>query len=345
MATVEGNRSTLKYLAAVILFGSNGVVASHTAMGSADIVLTRTLIGALFLTVVFTASRTRPSGRRQRRHLAFLLASGVAMGASWLFLFEAYARVGVSVATLAYYCGPAIVLVLAPVVFGERLAPASGIGFVAVVVGLLCVGGQEVVRGPVSPGLVFGVSSAVAYALMVILNKKAGSITGLENPMWQLLAAFATVAVFLGVKQGLAIHVPPGGWAPVLVLGLVNTGIGCYLYFSSLGSLSAQRVAILGYLEPLSALLFAAVFLGESLGPLQAVGAALILGGAGFSELLRRRGESPAPAPRGEPPAAGDRSRASPDASSIPIGPWTTGSVPPSGWSRSRRPGPRRTSP
>jgi drug/metabolite transporter (DMT)-like permease len=124
---------------------------------------------------------------------------------------------------------------------------------------------------------------------MVVLNKKAGSITGLENSMWQLIAAFVTVAVFVACKQGFAFPIPAGNWLPVLVLGLLNTGVGCYLYFSSIGGMQAQSVAILGYLEPLSALLFATLFLGESLGLVQLIGAALILGGAVFGTLMRQR--------------------------------------------------------
>ena len=41
------------------------------------------------------------------------------MGISWLFLFEAYRRIGVSIASLGYYCGP--VIALAPVMFHEKL--------------------------------------------------------------------------------------------------------------------------------------------------------------------------------------------------------------------------------
>ena len=43
------------------------------------------------------------------------------MGISWLFLFEAYRRIGVSIASLGYYCGPVIVMALAPVMFHEKL--------------------------------------------------------------------------------------------------------------------------------------------------------------------------------------------------------------------------------
>lgn len=50
-----------------------------------------------------------------------MLLSGFAMGVSWLFLFEAYRQVGVSVASLGYYCGPIIVMALSPVLFNEKL--------------------------------------------------------------------------------------------------------------------------------------------------------------------------------------------------------------------------------
>ena len=50
-----------------------------------------------------------------------------------------------------------------------------------------------------------------------------------------------------------------------------------------------QTVSVCGYLEPLSALLFSALFLGERLAGLQWAGALLILGGAAFAELYRSR--------------------------------------------------------
>jgi len=97
------------------------------------------------------------------------------------------------------------------------------------------------------------------------------------------------VAIFLGLKQGFSIDLAPGDLAPILLLGIVNTGIGCYSYFSSIGHLPVQTVAIWGYLEPLSALLFSAALLGERLSPLQIVGAVLILGGAALAQLFRQR--------------------------------------------------------
>ncbi|MCB9139980.1 MAG: EamA family transporter [Caldilineaceae bacterium] len=283
------NKAIAKYVTALLLFGSNGIVASRIGLSSYEIVLTRTLIGSLFLILIFVLSKQAVRLGRNRSHTLFLAISGAAMGASWMFLFEAYAQVGVSIATLAYYCGPVIVIMLSPILFRERMTAAKLLGFLAVALGMFCVNGQALLQGNVSWGLIFGLLSAVMYAFMVIFNKKAESISGLENPMWQLIIGFVTVAVFLSLKQGFSVHIAAEDWFPVLTLGIVNTGIGCYFYFSSIGELPVQTVAILGYLEPLSALFFSAALLGESLGAVQLAGAVLILGGAALAELFRQK--------------------------------------------------------
>ena len=283
------NKTIFKYIAALLLVGSNGIVASYISLSSYEIVFTRTLIGSLFLALIFIFTRQKMQLCTDKLHFLYLAISGVAMGTSWMFLYEAYAQIGVSIATLAYYCGPVIVMVLSPTIFKEKMTAAKLIGFLAVVLGMLCVNGRALLQGDVSWGLIFGIFSAVAYAFMVIFNKKARSIIGLENSMWQLIISFLTVAIFLGLKQGFSINIASGNLLPILFLGIVNTGIGCYFYFSSIGDLPVQTVAIGGYLEPLSALFFSAVFLGEALGFAQIVGAVLILGGAAFGELLRQQ--------------------------------------------------------
>ena len=289
IAETMKDKSVFKYMVALLLFGSNGIVASYISLTSYEIVFTRTLIGSLFLILIFISSKQKVRFWRNKPHFLYLVISGVAMGASWMFLFEAYAQIGVSIATLAYYCGPVIVMILSPIIFKEKMTAVKLLGFLAVVLGMFCVNGQSMLQGTVSWGLVFGILSAFMYAFMVIFNKKAVSITGLENPMWQLITSFITVAVFLGLKQGFSVHIAPGNLIPILLLGIVNTGIGCYFYFSSIGDLPVQTVAILGYLEPLSALFYSATFLGEALSSLQLIGAVLILGGAAFGELFRKK--------------------------------------------------------
>ncbi len=126
------------------------------------------------------------------------------------------------------------------------------------------------------------------YSFMVIFNKKAVNITRLENATLQLFISFLTVAVFVGLKQGFVVNIPWSGILPILILGLLNTGIGCYFYFSSIGNLPVQIVAICGYLEPLSAILLSVLFLNEKMLPIQIIGVIMILGGAVFGECIKK---------------------------------------------------------
>ncbi len=284
------NKAFLKYIFALLLFGTNGIVASFIDLSSQNIVLLRTLIGSVLLIAIFFISGGRLTCYKLKRQFLFLAVSGIAMGASWMFLYEAYARIGVSIASLLYYCGPVMVMALSPLLFKEQLTANKAFGFLAVVVGVIFINGNAFEDNSDIFGIVCGLFSAVMYALMVICNKKANGIIGLENSTLQLAIAFLAVAVFVGVKQGYSMQIAPTSILPIFILGLLNTGIGCYFYFSSIGRLKVQTVAICGYLEPLSAVIFSVIFLKEKLLLLQVIGAALIIGGAMFGELVKKTG-------------------------------------------------------
>ena len=283
---MERTRSYFKYILALLLFGSNGVVASHIALSSYEIVWLRTLIGSLLLIVLFFLNKGRFSFLQKKKDFLFLTISGAAMGISWMFLYEAYQQIGVSLSSLLYYCGPVIVMVLSPILFREKLTASKITGFLLVLVGVVLVNGKIAESGESSWGLFCGAMSAVMYAFMVICNKKAFKITGMENSTLQLMISFLTVAVIVGLRQGITLEIAAENWPWILFLGLVNTGIGCYFYFSSIGALPVQTVAICGYLEPLSAVLFSVLLLNESMTLPQIIGAGLIIGGALLDTLV-----------------------------------------------------------
>lgn len=278
----------LRYFAALLLFGSNGIVANRISLSSYEIVLLRTLIGSLFLAAIFWLTKGKFTFRQHKGQFRSLVISGIAMGASWIFLYEAYQQIGVGIASLAYYCGPVIVMVLSPILFHEKMTISKTVGFFVVLCGAFFVNGQVLQEGKTGWGLFCGGMSAAAYALMVIFNKRAQNITGLENSMLQLFISFFTVATFVGLKQGFTLSVDSGDWAPILILGLINTGIGCYFYFSSIDHLPVQTVAVCGYLEPLSAVVLSVLILRETFLPVQIIGVCLILGGAVFAECFKK---------------------------------------------------------
>lgn len=283
------NRAFWKYLLALVVLGSNGVVASHIHLTSTQIVLSRTVLGFCLLTILYFATGHRLTVRKYKRDCLALAISGIALGADWMLVFEAYARIGVSMGTILNYCGPILVILTAPLFFRERLTWQKGLAVLLAMTGACLITGQTASVGGDIGGLVCGVLAAVAYAVMVIANKSSKQIVGMENAVLQMFFALLTVAAFVGVREGFSMEIPAGDWPYILWLGLLNTGVACYWYFSSISVLPAHTVAICGYLEPISGVLFSLALLQEAVSPLQVVGILLILGGAIFGENASRR--------------------------------------------------------
>ena len=294
------NRNLVSYLAALLLFGSNGIVASAIALPSADIVLLRTFLGALSLAAVLLATqRHRLEGPRRPREASAIAVSGAALGASWIFLFQAYRLIGVGISSLLYYCGPIIVMALSPILFGEKLTGGKIAGFIAVACGAFLIAAQGLGGNLPAAGIACGAASAFCYAVMVVASKGAPHIEGLENSTIQVISAFATALVLSLVTQGVPSFLTGAAtginWGAVAMLGLVNTGVGCLLYFGAVAKLPVQTVAVVGYLEPLSAVVFSTLLLHEAVTPVRLMGAALIIGGALFCEVAgKRRAAAPA---------------------------------------------------
>lgn len=290
------NNGLVTYLAALLLFGSNGIIAAAIALPSSDIVLLRTFLGALSLIIILVATqRHKLQAPSRPREAAALILSGAALGASWIFLFRAYQTIGVGISSLLYYCGPIIVMALSPFIFGEKLTGGKITGFIAVACGAFLIAAQGLGSNMPIAGIVCGIASAFCYALMVIASKGAPHIEGLENSTLQVSAAFVTALILTFITQGAPSFLSPSiDWRAVAMLGVVNTGLGCLLYFSAVAKLPVQTVAVVGYLEPLSAVVFSVVLLGEAVTPIRLMGAALIIGGAIFCELAGKRASAKA---------------------------------------------------
>ena len=77
-------KAFLKYLVALLLFGSNGVVAAWIPLSSLHIVLLRTLLGGLFLLGLFFLRGGRFTFHRKKKSFGFLALSG---SAGFCFIF------------------------------------------------------------------------------------------------------------------------------------------------------------------------------------------------------------------------------------------------------------------
>ena len=276
----------------MVIFGTNGLIVANISLGSAEIVLMRTFLGSLFLLAIVLVKRSF-SFADLKADLIPATIGGAALGLNWVLLFSAYRSAGVGLSTLTYYCGPIIVLALSPVLFREKLTWNKLLAIIAVAVGMFCITGDIKPGSDVQTGILFGGGAALLYASLIVANKRVKRLSGLNCAMYELIVAFFVVLIYL-LASNVKLPVIPAAedivW--VLAIGLVNTGLAYYLYFSSLQKLPGQTVALVCYIDPLTALLVSGAFLGEKLLGVQIAGAVLILGGACLGELKFKKTEN-----------------------------------------------------
>ena len=278
------------YIFSLLIFGANGIISSYIDLTSAEIVCMRTLVGGAALLLVLIASRTRVSGAALRREAPKLLAAGICLGVNWALLFEAYKLMSVSMATLAYYLAPVFVLLLSPVLLHEKQGARAYIGMAAAAAGLvLAVGVGD--SGITARGLITGLGSAVFYAALIIFNKKIDGVSGLPLTVVEIVIAACVMTPYVLLTGGrIGFPADAAGIAALLFLCLVNSALACFMYFTSMNRLPARAVALFGYVDPVSALIFSAIFLDERLSAVQIIGAALVFAGAAWGQSRPRGG-------------------------------------------------------
>lgn len=285
---MRNTKELIKFTTAMVIWGANGLLVANISLSSAEIVLLRTFLGALFLIAVVLYKRCF-SFSDLKADIIPASIGGTALGLNWVLLFEAYRTAGVSLSTLTYYCGPILVLALSPILFKEKLTWSKIVAVIAVAIGMLCITGNVELGSEVSKGLVYGGGAALLYAVIIVTSKRVKHLSGLNCAVYELVLSFFVVLLYV-VLSGIKLPVIPAksDIIYVLVIGFVNTGLAYYLYFSSLQKLPGQTVALICYIDPLTALFVSVAFLNELLLPVQVIGAVLILGGAILGELKFR---------------------------------------------------------
>lgn len=278
---MSNGRAKWLNLLVMVAFGSMSLVVKRIPLTSSEMAMERAVIGAVTLLAVQLMRKKLISPRKLKRELPLLLLNGGILGAGWILLFEAYRYTTVSVATLAYYFAPVLIAVGCALWFGEKMNGRQIVCFVLATAGLVLMvdlrnlsgGGQSF------KGALLALLSAVCYAAVVLMNKKIRTVDGMDRTLVQLAAAAAVLLPYVLLTSGVhAFSMSGSGWIYLLILGVFYTGVCYVIYFSTIGHLRGQEVALLSYADPLTAVLCSLLILGEGITAVQAVGGAMIIG-------------------------------------------------------------------
>jgi drug/metabolite transporter (DMT)-like permease len=244
---------TWRMLAAMALSGTIGLLVVESGQSPQVVVFFRCVIGGAGL--LGWLAWTRGWRPMSRRDLGWLLFGGAALVVNWLCLFSAYRSVSISVATVVYHTQPFMLVALAVLFQGERLAVGRLPWLVLAMAGVV-----------LSSGLDWGGSTTASAWQGVALASTAAALYGVVTLATQRLkhlpsAQIAVVQMGVGVLMLAPLALPlqaPLGWrglAAVGVLGLVHTAFMYTLMYAAFQRLSSQMVAALSFAYPAVALL------------------------------------------------------------------------------------------
>ncbi len=279
----ETTKARISLISAMLIFGTIGIFRRYIPLSSGLIAFVRGLVGTLFLLGVLAFKRQKPDKAAVKKNALLLLISGALIGFNWILLFEAYNYTTVATATLCYYMSPVFVVLASPFLLKERMTAKKLICVAVSVVGMLLVSGILTDRGETRDfrGVLFGLGAALLYASVVLLNKRITAISAYDKTVVQLAAAAAVMIPYLLFTEDFgSIALTPLPVILLLVVGIVHTGFAYALYFGSFDKLSAQTVALFGYLDPVAAVILSALILKENMDAPQIVGAVLVLAAA-----------------------------------------------------------------
>lgn len=296
----------MKLIMTMLIFGSIGVFVKKIDLSSSEIAFLRGVIGSLFLLIASFLVKHKPSYQALKENALLLLLSGAAIGLNWIFLFESYRYTTISNATISYYFAPIFVMILAPWILKEKLTSVKVICIATAMVGLFLIvnpgAGGTIGSQNHTLGIAYGLIAAAFYASVVLMNKFIKNLSGFEITLVQLMAAALVLLPYIlwqgnlhfaGINSTSIIY--------ILILGIVHTGFAYFLYFTSIQELKGQTIAVLSYIDPISAVIIAAIFLSEGMTLVQMIGGFLVLGSTFLSEKLElkvaKKGQTPTTSP------------------------------------------------
>lgn len=284
-------RARMMLVTSMVIFGTIGLFKRFVPVTSGELALYRAVLAAVLLVGVLLVTRQKIPFKAIGKQIPLLLLSGAAMGVNWILLFEAYDHTSVALGTISYYFAPVIVTLLCPLLFREKLTAKQIICFLISTAGLVIItfaaeqGGEVEGRNDLV-GILFGLGAAVFYATVILLNKFIKGVEGLHRTLLQFLAAIVTLTPYVALTSGVTLGgMDATGWACLLIVGLVHTGLAYVLYFPSIKELPGQKAAILSYIDPLVAVIVSVLILREPMNAWQWVGGAMILGATLWNEV------------------------------------------------------------
>ncbi len=282
----------LLVVAAAIGFGTTPVLARLAFEGGTDpftLVLFRYLVGAVILLPL--AGRQRLAGAFRTAGVPITLLLGVTITLAAVSYMSSVLFVPVGVAVIVFYLYPIMVAVLARIVDGSTLTRARIIALGGAVVGVALTASNDV-GGLDWRGVALAALGAASLATYIVagarLVRRVGTIafTALSFTTATIMLSLIAIAVGISMPAGVT------GWVGLWGATFAHIA-AALLFFKAITLIEPAPASIIANVEPVWAIVFAWMLLGEMLGPLQAAGGMLVIAAVVLASLPARGRRTP----------------------------------------------------
>src|SRR5208283_465347 len=267
-------------LAAICLWSSLGIIIRLSTLPLTALIffpcaVSCALIGALL------SKRQYRHGMPRLKVLSPLLIVGPLSLINTFSFYYAYKNTSIANAVLTHYTAPIVVAFLAPLFLKERLTVKVFASIVIATAGLWIMLGVSygdfmslIFSGDKNmAGILAGLLSGIAYALLIIVLRV---LSRNFNPLIMTFVQNSVIALILLPFLQMPVHMGSALWL-IAVMGIVHSTIAPILYYKGIGQVSANRAAVLGYLEPVCAIALGILFLKEAIAYKTFIGGLLII--------------------------------------------------------------------
>jgi drug/metabolite transporter (DMT)-like permease len=215
------------------------------------------------------------------KNLPYFIGLGVfGIGSAQFFYLLAISKINVAAAILLHYTGPVFVALYVVFIQRHKLSFNSVLAILGTLIGcFLVVGAYNLQLFALNRvGIVAGILAAVSFAVYSILSEY-----GMRKytPWTVLLYGMLFAALMWNILhppfEAFLHRYSPFQWGLILFIGVCGTIFPFGLYFEGVKRIKPTHASITATLEPISAGIIAAVFLGEMMGTLQIIGGLIVI--------------------------------------------------------------------
>lgn len=279
------NIDVVKYFIANFIYGTISFFLHFVKASSEFVVLCRGLLGSLFIVIIMLIKNDLPDKKAIKNNFKYLFISGVALGFNWVALFAGY-RYGSAVTSLCNYTAPIIITIISTIIYKDKMTIKQLCFVLMAFIGIIFVSGIFDSSNSVDYHcIVYGMLAAIGFTILVITNRKLQNIKPLDKTVTQLLVSALVVLPYVYFNNGFPTSIDVRSILIIIILGFIHTGLAYIFYFNSISVLPIHKVVIIGYIEPVLAIIVGMLVFKEPISVFGVVGAVLIIMAALLSEL------------------------------------------------------------